>query len=42
MALAAKRARLELLGIIDAEGDLVSCELPPDMLPEADTTLETG
>jgi hypothetical protein len=40
--IAAERARLERLGIIDAEGDLVSRELPPDMLPESDTTLETG
>ena len=40
--IAAERVRLEQLGIIDASGDLVSRELPPDMLPEADTTLETG
>lgn len=40
--LAAARARLERLGIVDAEGKLVSTELPPDMLPESDTTLETG
>jgi hypothetical protein len=33
---------LERLGIIDANGDLVSHELPPDMLPDSDTTLETG
>ncbi len=38
----AERARLERLGIIDANGDLVSHELPPDMLPESDTTVETG
>jgi hypothetical protein len=38
----AERARLERLGIIDADGDLVSRELPPDMRPESDTTLETG
>lgn len=40
--LASARARLEHLGIIDAEGQLVSKELPPDMLPDSDTTLETG
>jgi hypothetical protein len=38
----AERARLERLRIIDANGNLVSHELPPDMLPESDTTLETG
>ena len=37
--IAAERVRLERLGIIDANGDLVSRELPPDMLPESDTTL---
>jgi len=47
MALAAQRiaeerARLERLGIIDANGNLVSTELTPDMLPESETTLETG
>jgi hypothetical protein len=40
--IAAARARLELLGIIDAAGTPVSTELPPDMLPDSDTTLETG
>lgn len=40
--LAAARARLERLAIIDANGDLVSSDLPPDMLPDSDTTLETG
>ena len=40
--IAAERVRLQRLGIVDANGDLVSRELPPDMLPEADTTLETG
>jgi hypothetical protein len=40
--LAAERVRLEGLGIIDADGKLVSLALPPDMLPESDTTLETG
>jgi len=38
----AERSRLERLGIIDASGNLVSTALPPDMLPESDTTLETG
>ena len=38
----AERSRLERLGIIDASGNLVSTVLPPDMLPESDTTLETG
>ena len=32
----------ERLGIIDANGELISKELPADMLPESDTTLETG
>jgi hypothetical protein len=40
--IAAERARLEQLGIIDANGDLVSRELPPDMLPESDATVDTG
>jgi hypothetical protein len=40
--LSSARARFERLGIVDAEGKLVSTELPPDMLPESDTTLETG
>ena len=40
--IAAERIRLERLGIIDANGDLKSSELPPDMLPNSDTTLETG
>jgi hypothetical protein len=40
--IAAARARLERLGIIDASGNLVSNELPPDMLPDSDSTLETG
>lgn len=38
----AERARLERLGVIDANGDLVSRDLPPDMLPESDATVETG
>ena len=40
--IATERTRLEQLGIIDANGDLVSRQLPPDMLPESDTTIETG
>jgi hypothetical protein len=40
--IAAERVRLERLGIIDANGDLVSRELPPELLPDSDTTLETG
>ncbi len=40
--IAAERVRLERLGIIDAHGKLVSRDLPPDMLPESDTTLEMG
>jgi hypothetical protein len=38
----AERARLEGMGIIDKDGNLVSTTLPPDMLPESDTTVETG
>ena len=40
--IAAERSRLERLGIIDANGDLTSRELPPDMRADSDTTLETG
>ena len=40
--LATARERLERLGIIDTEGNLVSRELPPDMLPDSEATLETG
>ncbi len=40
--LAAARARLERLGIVDKDGKLISSELPADMLPDSDTTLETG
>jgi hypothetical protein len=40
--IAAERVRLERLGIIDAKGELKSPELPPDMLPDSETTLETG
>lgn len=38
----AARARLERLGIIDAAGNLASRELPVDMAPDSDATLETG
>jgi hypothetical protein len=38
----AARSRLERLGIVDADGATVSNELPSDMAPESDTTLETG
>jgi hypothetical protein len=40
--IATERARLERLGIIDPNGNLVSGKLPPDMLPESDATVETG
>jgi len=40
--LSAARTRLERMGVIDAQGNLVSTELPVDMLPDSDTTLETG
>ena len=40
--IAAERVRLERLGVIDPSGNLVSRDLPPDMRPESDTTLETG
>jgi hypothetical protein len=40
--IAAERARLERLGIIDAQGELVSTQLPADMRPDSETTLETG
>jgi len=38
----AARERLQRLGIVDAQGNLVSSELPPDMKPDSNTTLETG
>lgn len=38
----AARGRLERLGIIDVDGQLVSTELTVDMLPDSDATLETG
>ena len=36
------RVRLERLGIVDRDGNLTSTELPADMLPDSDATLETG
>ena len=38
----AARNRLEHLGVVDADGKLVFTELPSDMRPDSDTTLETG
>lgn len=38
----ARTAAGERMGIIDADGSLVSRELPPDMLPDSDTTLDMG
>jgi hypothetical protein len=38
----AERERLQQLGIIDEHGNLVSRELPADMLPGSETTVETG
>jgi hypothetical protein len=38
----ASRARLEAMGIIDTNGVPVSSELPLDMTPGSDATLETG
>ena len=39
--IATERVRLERLGIIGADGELISRVLPPEVLPESDTTLET-
>jgi hypothetical protein len=39
--IATERVRLERLGIIGEDGELISRDLPPDMLHESDTTLET-
>ncbi len=38
--IAAERVRLERLGIIGEDGELISRDLSRDMLPESDTTLE--
>lgn len=40
--IAAERVRLERLGIINENGDLRSTVLPPDMLPDSDTSVDTG
>lgn len=40
--LAQARARLERMGIIDREGNLVSDELPADMRKDSDTSVDTG
>ena len=40
--IAAARARLERMHIIDKGGNLISTDLPSDMLPDSDTTVETG
>jgi hypothetical protein len=40
--MAAERARLERLGVIDANGNLVSRDRPSDMLPDSDATVDTG
>ena len=40
--LSSARARFEGLGIVEADGKLVSSDVPPDMLPDSDTTLGTG
>lgn len=36
------RARLERMGIVDREGKLVSRELPLDMLPDSESSVNTG
>ena len=38
----AARTRLRRMGVIDNDGRLVSTDLPPDMLPDSDSSLETG
>ena len=40
--IAAASARLERMHIIDKGGNLISTDLPSDMLPDSDTTVETG
>jgi hypothetical protein len=42
MRIEAERTRLQQLGIIDKSGELVSRELPADMRPDSDATVETG
>ena len=36
------RERLATMGIVDEDGQLTSEEVPSDMLPESDTSVETG
>ncbi len=36
------RVRLQEMGIIDVQGQIVSRELPPDMLPTSQTSVSTG
>lgn len=36
------RERLERMGIIDANGQVVSTELPPDMLDDSESSTDTG
>ena len=36
------RARLQQMGIIDGEGNLVSEDLPPDMRPDSESSVDTG
>ncbi|MGE0323510.1 MAG: hypothetical protein AB7K71_00225 [Polyangiaceae bacterium] len=38
----AARARLERMGILGSDGELSSDDLPADMTPDAQTTVETG
>jgi hypothetical protein len=33
---------MRALGILDSEGNLVKRELPPDMRPGSETSVETG
>lgn len=40
--LASAKARFEQMGVIDRDGKLVSSDLPSDVRPDSDTTLETG
>ncbi len=40
--IAAARARLERMGIIDRDGKLLSHELPADMRPDSESSVDTG
>jgi len=40
--IALARMRLERMGIIDASGNLISNELPSDMLPGSESSTDTG